>query len=98
MARAKNVAGSPEIDRECVDLARNESGSFGLRIAVPGTQNALSKIDRCAIGENVNQLGGEVSIDCGGGSEEIEANGSSDFKIMVERWRGIDENIVAPLD
>ena len=49
-------------------------------------------------GADVDQLGGEVGICSRGGGVEVEDDRASDFRIVFEWRRGVDQYVVAGFD
>jgi len=98
VAFAEDVTGGPDVDREFIDLAGVQKRGLLLRIAITRAKDAFRKILREAIRGDIYEFGSEVRVHGGRGSKEFESHRASDFEILRERGRGIDENIVTGLN
>jgi len=58
----KQIAGRDQIDRGLIRLAGFQQITATRRVAIARPDNALAEIRRIAVGGNVDQLRGEISI------------------------------------
>ena len=69
VALLEKVAGCPEVDNECIDPTRLNQRRFGPGGPKAGANNAVLEVVGVAVGTNVDQFGGKVSIDRAAGGE-----------------------------
>src|SRR5262245_24145140 len=80
VAGQEHVAGGPEVDGEAGDLVRDERCGSLARVAVAGADDAVGQVLRVAVGPDVDQLCGEVSVRGAAGREEGDGEGSGDLE------------------
>ena len=84
VSRAKNVAGNPRLNRDRVDLPRlcETNGVESVAIAEP--EYAVAQVARVSVGEDIDELGGEVRVRRCGGYVNDDPNRTRDFEVLLE--------------
>ena len=77
------------------DLPGSQQSRRVLGIAITGAQDAFGEVDGGAVGEHVDEFGGEVGVHRGRRSEELQPDRAGNFEIVLERRGGVDEHVIA---
>ena len=98
MSRLENVAGLPEADVVLVDLARFDQRRSFQGIPEARSPDPLADVNRLAVGTEVAQRGRPVGVHGAGGGVELEVDGAGDFHVLLQRFRGVDQDILPDLN
>ena len=89
------VGGGPEVHGDFVDLIGIDEVGLFVGVAVAHAEDAVGEIFGEAVGGDVDEHGGEVGVHGGGFYIGLESDGAGDLHVGVERFGGVDENVVA---
>jgi len=92
-------AGLRRLEGDLVDLVFfHEHGGLVVAFAVADALDIFVYVVGGAVGEDFDELEGEVSVFGVAGNIERELDGAGDFKAFGEWSSGVDENVVARLE
>jgi hypothetical protein len=76
-------------------LPANEGNGGSLGVPIPSTEDALSEVDGTTIRCNVEEFSGEVGVHSRRCGEEVEADRSCYFEVVIEGGSRVDQDVIA---
>ena len=86
MTGQEDIAGSPEIDGELINLSRVHELGFCLGTSVARPENAVRQVLGKSIGPDVHQLGRKVGIHGRRAGIEFQRDRPGHLEIFFENW------------